>query len=135
MMTLYAGQTKDSVTPLEKEDGLSLFDESTRREANTALKTGIVPYGLKANLESMYVDGSHQAGYFLGTMIIQGIIEYPVEATWSVPRGDAGPGMAGEEYERMVRNMQSRIFASSDDTEQSRTSIVASVDYLHGPRE
>ncbi len=113
-MTLYAGQTEHSVTPLEKERGLTLFDEATRKQANNALKTGVVSYELKSKLETMYVDGSYQAGYYLGTMIIQGFIEYPIVASRNIPRGDAGPGMEGEEYERMVKNMSLRMLEESD---------------------
>lgn len=129
MMTLYAGQTKNSVTPLETEKGLTLFDEDTRKQANNALKTGVASYELKSKLESMYVDGSHQAGYFLGTMVIQGVIEYPIAITKNkVSRGNAGPGMEGPEYERMVENMRMRIFTDMNDNETD--SPVSTLDYL-----
>ncbi len=80
-MTLYVGQSSNQVTPLSCEQGKLLFDESTRKEAYLAMKAKNVDDELRQKLERMYVDGSHQAGYFLGTMIAKELIPYPMPHT------------------------------------------------------
>lgn len=76
-MTLYAGQTRTDVVRFENEEGKTLFDEKTRKEATEVLKTKELSPDLHEKLVRMYRDGSYQAQYFLGRYIIEDIIEYP----------------------------------------------------------
>lgn len=90
---LYAGQTESDVLPLESEAGKLLFNEDARRDANRTIESGILNPQLHDLLVEMYQDGSHQAAYFLGRFISEGIIEYP--AMDKRGRGEAGPGYTG----------------------------------------
>lgn len=128
-MTLYAGQSEYSVTPLESEKGKLLFDEKTRAEAYDALKNNTLNNELKEKLEKMYTDGSYQAGYFIGTMIAKGVLKYPVSET-PPARGDAGPGFGKLELGPYISARVVEVEIGHQNPTKNPQSLDESMEYL-----
>lgn len=96
-MSGYEGQPSVDFSETSIESN-QVFDEKVRKNCYEAINSGEVTPELLKTLVDLSHEDSHQATYFIGKFIMDGLIKLPEVAIREERigfRGDAGPGYTG----------------------------------------